>query len=83
MDFETLPSVKEQKFHFFTGLNCFRKWLRRLRRIRGFRSKEQPVAEPMWRRCLREMRDAFQVFDKDGNGFIDVKEFKEVMTTIG
>ena len=29
------------------------------------------------------MRDAFQVFDKDGNGFIDVKEFKEVMTTIG
>ena len=30
-----------------------------------------------------EMRDAFQVFDKDGNGFIDVKEFKEVMTTIG
>ena len=30
-----------------------------------------------------EMRDAFQVFDKDGNGFIDVKEFREVMTTIG
>ena len=29
------------------------------------------------------MRDAFQVFDKDGNGFIDVKEFSSVMTTIG
>ena len=30
-----------------------------------------------------EMRDAFKVFDKDNNGFIDVSEFKQVMTTIG
>ena len=30
-----------------------------------------------------EMRDAFRVFDKDGNGFISAAELKIVMTKLG
>jgi calmodulin len=29
-----------------------------------------------------EIREAFKVFDKNGNGFIDVAELRHVLTTI-
>lgn len=31
----------------------------------------------------QELKDAFQVFDRDGDGYIDVDEFKSVMMNIG
>lgn len=30
-----------------------------------------------------EIREAFRVFDKDGDGFIDASELKHVMTNLG
>jgi calmodulin len=30
-----------------------------------------------------DIREAFKVFDKDGNGFIDASELKHVMTNLG
>ena len=30
-----------------------------------------------------ELREAFKVFDKDGNGFISTEELKQTMTTLG
>ena len=30
-----------------------------------------------------ELRDAFKVFDKDGNGFISASELRHVMTNLG
>jgi calmodulin len=30
-----------------------------------------------------EIRDAFKVFDKDGNGFISAAELRHVMTNLG
>ena len=30
-----------------------------------------------------ELRDAFKKFDKDGNGFLDFEEFKQVMLSYG
>lgn len=30
-----------------------------------------------------EIREAFRVFDKDGNGFIDSSELRHVMTNLG
>ena len=30
-----------------------------------------------------EIREAFKVFDKDGNGFIDAQELRHVMTNLG
>ena len=30
-----------------------------------------------------EIREAFKVFDKDGSGFIDSSELRQVMTTLG
>ena len=30
-----------------------------------------------------EIREAFKVFDKDGNGFISAAELRHVMTTLG
>ena len=30
-----------------------------------------------------EMREAFKIFDRDGNGYIDLKELKTVITRMG
>ena len=30
-----------------------------------------------------EITDAFKIFDRDGNGYIDAKEFKQVVTRMG
>ena len=30
-----------------------------------------------------EMREAFKIFDKDGNGYIDLREMKTVITRMG
>ena len=30
-----------------------------------------------------EMREAFKIFDRDGNGYIDLKELKSVITRMG
>ena len=30
-----------------------------------------------------EIEDAFKIFDRDGNGYIDAKEFKQVVTRMG
>ena len=30
-----------------------------------------------------EMREAFKIFDRDGNGYIDLKEMKTVITRMG
>lgn len=30
-----------------------------------------------------EIREAFKIFDRDGNGYIDAKEFKDVITRMG
>ena len=29
------------------------------------------------------MREAFKIFDRDGNGYIDIKEMKTVITRMG
>ena len=31
----------------------------------------------------KELRDAFKVFDKDGNGFISAQELRHIMTSLG
>ena len=35
------------------------------------------------RDMLEELREAFRVFDKDGNGFISLDELKSVMRSLG
>lgn len=40
-------------------------------------SKDFPVESP------EEIREAFGVFDKDGNGYISVSELKHVLMTMG
>lgn len=31
----------------------------------------------------KELTDAFRVFDKDGKGFVDAKELRHILTTLG
>ena len=39
------------------------------------------MEKPLW--IQSEAREAFTIFDKDGNGFLDAVEMKRVMTKIG
>jgi len=58
-------------FHTGDGLIDFPEFLHMMAR----KLKEKDTEE--------EIREAFRVFDKDGNGFIDASELKHVMTNLG
>ena len=63
----------------------------KLRRIAAIRATKSPQISAFVRRQqsltpllallqTAEIREAFKIFDRDGNGFIDAKELKLVMT---
>ena len=55
------------------------------RRAAAARRRSRPAAVLTGARSAaqEEIREAFKVFDKDGNGFISAAELRHVMTTLG
>lgn len=84
----------KQKQTIFFGLNCIYVYITCLglkwkKMILGNGTIDFPEFLTMMARKMKdtdseeEIREAFRVFDKDGNGFISAAELRHVMTNLG
>lgn len=70
-------------FYLGHGKLDFDKFLSLMARSRNCPAATAAVAEDQRRQMEEEMRRAFRVFDRDGNGLIDQNELRTTMKSLG